>query len=82
MRRYGLRLRRCAVGVSDLRNGSKVIFGGAAENVMGPSRGGNVDEGEAMVGRGVTERTVRVQGMERRDGVGITRTMSVGQPPY
>jgi hypothetical protein len=56
---------------------------GAAENVMGPSWGGSVGEGEAMVGRGRDrEDSGCVQGMERRDGVRITRTMSVGQPPY
>ena len=55
-----------------MRNGSEVILGGTVENVIGPSQGGNVDEGEVMVWRGVTERTVCVHGMERWDGVGIT----------
>jgi len=63
-----------------LRNSSEVILGGAEENVLGPSRSRNVDGDEAMVGRGVTERAVGMQGMERRDRVGITQTMLVGQP--
>ena len=49
---------------------------------MGPSQGRNVDEGEVIMGRGMTDRTVHVQGMEGWDGVGITRTMSVRQPTY